>query len=242
MLGQVPPEPVSGTPPDDNNSKPSPKAQTWNTLIRGLRASQKGSAIAFTAFAGLHLTSTILLPALVSVDAGNSAFMAGRTLYQSTLGEPLWVYGSLLVHVASGLILHVRRIYIAKTRHGRWITGLTPTITSGLILTVFACAHIFATRLKPVQALGDSSLISLDFISWALKDNIWLTGSSLLLMTCVFVDHSVRGIEYWFHLGLKYYRKAIVGAMVGLAAISLLRLRAAPEASAWLASQYELAH
>lgn len=244
MLGEVPPEPVSGTPPSDDpeSTKPSPKARTWNKVIRGLKAAQKYSAIGFTAFAGLHLTSTIVLPALVSVDAGNSAFMAARTLYQSSLGEPLWVFGSLLVHIASGLILHARRVYIAKTRHGRWIFGLTPTITSGLILSVFATAHIYATRLAPMMALGDSSLINLDFITWALKDNVWVTGTSMILMSVFYFDHALRGIDYWYRLGIKYYRNAIVGVMVGLTALSLARIRAAPDITGWIASQYQLAH
>lgn len=244
MLGEVAPEPVSGTPPNDDpdSTKPSPKARTWNRIIQGLKAAQKYSAIGFTAFAGLHLTSTIVLPALVSVDSGNAALMAGRTLYQSSLGEPLWVYGSLLLHITSGLILHARRVYIAKTRHGRWICGLTPTISSGLILTVLASSHLYATRLKPMMALGDSSLISLDFITWALRDNVWVTGSAMILLSFVFFDHALRGIDYWYRLGIKYYRNAIVGAMVGLTALSLARIRAAPEVTGWIASQYQLAH
>ncbi|VUG19822.1 DEBR0S6_00650g1_1 [Brettanomyces bruxellensis] len=86
-------------------------------IISSLSFIQKYSILPFAGFSLIHLSSVVVLPALFGVDAGNEAIDVGRELYQTANLEPI-VLGSVVAHVASGVLLNILRKLIDLRKHG----------------------------------------------------------------------------------------------------------------------------
>lgn len=243
---------MATNPPDltpvspEQEPQPSVPPTKRNWVVRLLKTVQRYSAYGIATFAGLHLTATAVLPAF-SVSASNSAFMVGRDIYQSTFGEPLLVYGAFGAHLLSGVGLRAHRIYRQYADYGRFNLG-KPTWASitGGALTLLVAGHYGAMRWAPVAALGDSSLMSLDFVVYALNSpDSTQVFSILTLMTGLFGVHALLGGAQYLrsirNLGL-FARWALISVLTILVCGSLSKLAKEEPATGWLAQQFDLIH
>lgn len=231
-LESVPPEPV---PAGRADSPPPSRVPSRNGVLQFLRRAQKYSAYGFLGFAGLHLTATVVLPPLNAAWA-ESAFMAGRSVYQTEIGEAVLVYGSIGVHVASGAALHAYRLWIQYRDSGAARWRLSPHAVTGWALTGLAALHVAAMRWAPVARLGDSSLVSLDYAAYGLHKP-WVAASVLALCGVAFA-HIVPGLRRY---GLRVHR-SFVGAGALWSGLAVLALRHQDAAQGWMAEQFETAY
>ncbi|KAH8642975.1 hypothetical protein IG631_00438 [Alternaria alternata] len=168
---------------------------------------QKYSSYTFTAFAALHITNVSIIPlATRSVLESNRYLLLTRPYYQSALTEPLLVGLPLVAHVTSGIALRLWRRrqalkkYGAETRTDKrtipW-PQLSGTSALGYALVPFASFHVWTTRILPLYAHGDSSLINLQYIShgFALHPAVSFTGFTALVGIGVW--HFVWGAAKW---------------------------------------------
>lgn len=228
-----------------------PSIPRRNGLVHWLKQTQKYSAYGIVTFAGLHLTSTFILPA-ISVPAANSAFMAARDVYQSALGEQILVYGAFGAHILSGLTLRAIRIFRQYRDYGRLNLGKpSSTAISGMALAVLVICHFGALRWAPVSALGDSSLMSLDYIVYLLscnhKTQTAQTAGILSILLLVFTNHMMEGGSYYFKFIRRWWKSELrknltISAVLVWAAVSMFQLSKQEAAQGWLADQFELVH
>ncbi|KAG9192810.1 hypothetical protein G6011_11544 [Alternaria panax] len=168
---------------------------------------QKYSSYTFTAFAALHITNVSIIPlATRSVLESNRYLLLTRPYYQSALTEPLLVGLPLVAHVTSGIALRLWRRRQALQRYGAetrtdkrtipW-PQLSGTSALGYALVPLASFHIWTTRILPLYAHGDSSLINLQYIShgFALHPAVSFTGFTALVGVGVW--HVVWGAAKW---------------------------------------------
>ncbi|KAL5120714.1 hypothetical protein ACEQ8H_001463 [Pleosporales sp. CAS-2024a] len=136
---------------------------------------QRYSSYAFAVFAAVHMANVSLLPLLTrSVAESNRCLLLTRPYYQSFPAEPLLVAIPLAAHVSSGIALRLYRRrkaldrYGAETRTDRrripW-PALSGTSALGYALVPFASFHLWTTRILPLYAHGDSSLVNLSYIA-----------------------------------------------------------------------------
>lgn len=231
-IHEVPPEPEAGP------SKPSSVPSLHSSIRTGLRAAQKYSAYVFLGFAATHLTSTVLLPPL-SHSLAEQWFWMSRAVYQSPEIEYLLVYGSIAVHILSGLVLHAERL-VKSVRESRAFSTFTAGSISGYILTASVIGHLAATRWGPQIYLGDSNDISLDYITYTLQTTPVETSLALVFTVGSFAYHASFGMQRW--LKLRINRSILVGAAVAAAAVSLFALAKEPSVPQFLAEQFKKAH
>ncbi|KAF1942771.1 hypothetical protein EJ02DRAFT_344711 [Clathrospora elynae] len=168
---------------------------------------QKYSSYTFTAFAALHITNVSIIPlATRSVLESNRYLLLTRPYYQSALTEPLLVGIPLVAHVTSGIALRLWRRRQALQRYGAetrtdkrtipW-PQLSGTSALGFALVPLAGFHVWTTRILPLYAHGDSSLINLNYIShgFALYPFVSFTGFTALVGVGVW--HFVWGAAKW---------------------------------------------
>ncbi|VVT54735.1 uncharacterized protein SAPINGB_P004225 [Magnusiomyces paraingens] len=239
-----PPEPTpsAATPSESGGSSPFPST---NTLLRVLFGIQRYSAYTFTGFLGLHLTSVVLAPAF-SYDAGNASLLFTNTIYQSPLVEPILVTGSLALHITSGIVLRIIKVLRSKRLYESYWTAISkPTLLAyaGYAATPLVLGHFYVTRYLPLSILGDSSLISLDYVAHSIADHPAMAIGSMLTMLTLTLYHTVYGWRRWLNI---YKRPKLLsgpglfvvsGILLGVA--SLARLAAHGPAIGWVASQYD---
>ncbi|EUC43935.1 hypothetical protein COCMIDRAFT_6714 [Bipolaris oryzae ATCC 44560] len=172
-----------------------------------LLRTQKYSSYTFTAFAALHITNVSIIPlATRSVVESNRYLLLTRPYYQSALTEPLLVALPLAAHITSGIALRFWRRRQALLRYGAetrrekrtipWPV-LSGTSALGYALIPLAGFHIWTTRILPLYAHGDSSLISLNYIShgFALHPKVSFAGFTALVSVGAW--HVVWGAAKW---------------------------------------------
>ena len=171
---------------------------------------QKYSSYTFAAFTALHFTNISLIPlATRSVLESNRYLLLTRPYYQSAITEPLLVGIPLVAHVTSGIALRLYRRRQALQRYGAETKGdrrtipwpaLTGTSALGYALLPFASFHVWTTRILPLYAHGDSSLINLSYIShgFGLHRFVSFAGFTALVGTGVW--HFVWGTAKWLNL------------------------------------------
>lgn len=175
--------------------------------MRIVTRTQKYSSYAFTIFTSFHITNTSLIPLLTrSVSSSNRSLLLTRPYYQSALAEPLLIVIPLAAHITSGIALRFYRRRKALQRYGAethrdrktipW-PALSGTSALGYMLTPLAGFHIWTTRILPLYAHGDSSLINLSYIShgFALHPVISFAGFSALVSVGAW--HIVWGAAKW---------------------------------------------
>lgn len=204
-------------------------------ILKGLFIVRKYSAYAFTAFAGLHLTSTVGLPFL-SVPIANTAFMFARAVYQTPLTEPLMI-ASLATHTITGMLLHAYRIYCYRRDYGQWNSCTSAGNMSGLVSLLFVSLHVWEMRYRPLKLFGDSSSIDLGFVSYLLNNKkLALWGFALLVSVTSF--HAISGFNTWWRLRLGYKKYLVFAGTLLATALSLAALKSQPAPLPWLAADY----
>lgn len=184
----------------------SPKKHA-NLNIRTVTRTQRYSSYAFTVFTAFHITNTSLIPLLTrSLASANRSLLLTRPYYQSALAEPLLIVIPLAAHITSGIALRLYRRRKALQRYGAetlrdrktipW-PALSGTSALGYVLTPLAGFHVWTTRILPLYAHGDSSLINLSYIShgFALHPIISFAGFSALVSVGAW--HIVWGAAKW---------------------------------------------
>ncbi|KAF2647263.1 hypothetical protein K491DRAFT_614870 [Lophiostoma macrostomum CBS 122681] len=202
-LTEVEPSPVEETPAEfkDDYFPPSqPQGSRTSTLGLGnhgpayyLHRVQKYSSYAFTVFASFHIANTSIIPLLTkSVTESNRYLLLTRPYYQSALTEPLLVGLPLIAHIGSGMALRFYRRRQALRRYGAETHGdkrkipwppLSGTSLLGYLLVPIAGFHVWSSRILPLYMHGDSSMISLSYIShgFSLHPFISFAGFSALI-------------------------------------------------------------
>lgn len=231
---------------DSNSSDPHKYLPSGSTLLQILAGLQKYSSFAFVGFLGLHLTAVVVVPAF-SYEAGNQALMFTNAIYQNPAVEPILITGSLLTHILSGMTLRIYRLVRSKNLYERWlspISKLNPVSVAGYLALPMVCSHYYLTRWLPKHVLGDSSLISLDYIANSLADHPLLATTSMLSMLSLVLYHSIWGCKKWLKAVTKPRFKSIttgfITAGIVLGVSSLFRISSNGPATGWLASQYKL--
>ncbi|ORY67518.1 uncharacterized protein BCR38DRAFT_427315 [Pseudomassariella vexata] len=186
---------------------------------------QRYSSYTFTFFAGLHFTSTSLIPLLYqSVPYSEPFLLMARELYQTPLTEPLLVALPVAAHVASGIALRLTRRSQNLTRYGGATPGmyalhrsktsstssskagsriwplLSYTAASGYFFVVVLASHVGMNRVLPLLAEGDSSNIGLQFVSHAFARHEVIPWIAYTLLLGVGVGHMVWGWAKWWNV------------------------------------------
>lgn len=121
-LTQVAPEPLDFILPDEESSEslasPRPKLPGYlKRILLALGKAQKYSAYGFLAFFGLHLSSSIVAPAIgVPAEKCQEFFEMTRAVYLLPLFEYPIVFGCAGIHVASGFAVRVLRLLMSKQK------------------------------------------------------------------------------------------------------------------------------
>lgn len=168
---------------------------------------QKYSSYAFAIFTAFHVANTSLIPLAVrSVPEANRYLLLTRPYYQSTLAEPLVVALPLIAHVTSGLALRFYRRRQALQRYGAetrtdkrsipW-PALTGTSLLGYTLLPLASFHVWTTRILPMYMHGDSSLISLSYISHGFATHPFVSFAGFTALVATAVCHFAWGLAHW---------------------------------------------
>ncbi|KAF2133140.1 hypothetical protein P153DRAFT_363358 [Dothidotthia symphoricarpi CBS 119687] len=173
----------------------------WLTRI------QKYSSYAFTAFVGLHVANTSLIPlATRSALESNRYLLLTRPYYQSAYAEPLVIGLPLVAHITSGIALRLYRRrealrkYGAETRTDKrripW-PSVSGTSALGYALVPLAAFHAWTTRLLPLYQHGDSSLINLSYISHASAIHPYISFTGFSALVGIGAWHFVWGAAKW---------------------------------------------
>lgn len=182
------------------------KVQTANNVCAVTRT-QRYSSYAFTVFTSFHIANVSLIPLLTgSVSESNRYLLLTRPYYQSFLTEPLLVGIPLVAHVTSGIALRLYRRrqtllrYGAETKTDRrtipW-PALSGTSALGYALVPLASFHVWTTRLLPLYAHGDSSLINLSYISHGFAKHPIISFSGFTALVGIGAWHFVWGAAKW---------------------------------------------
>ncbi|KAK7204988.1 hypothetical protein BZA70DRAFT_167754 [Myxozyma melibiosi] len=267
ILTELPPSPIVSPPPppppvDDGRLKlpseqdeaevsapakrPSPAPPAGLGLWRRyLYRVHQYSTYPFSAFLLLHFTTAIATPALTtSIDAGDNAIVLARVVYHSPLLEPVLVFAPLAVHVTSGLILRLHKIF----RDRKWYakrTKLSRVSFSGVLLLPLVAAHVVACRVAPLAVDGDSASISLRYIARGLDR---MPGGALtgLLLYSALVGLASYHVCYGWAKWLRWPRRKMMYVHAAAASsfvVGVLGLRVVARGAAdvplWAAAKYD---
>ena len=178
--------------------------ETDTTLVRRI---QKYSSYAFSIFAAFHITNTSILPLVTqSLPESDRYLLLTRPYYQSTIAEPLLVGIPVVLHVASGLALRIRRRrrltrdFGGETRADRkkirW-PQVSGTSALGLILIPLISSHAMVNRGLPLKVTGGSSDVGLRYVAhgFARLPVVSFTAYSCLVLVGVW--HVIWGWAKW---------------------------------------------
>jgi succinate dehydrogenase/fumarate reductase cytochrome b subunit len=176
-------------------------------MQRPVTRTQRYSSYAFTVFTAFHITNVSIIPLLTrSVSESNRYLLLTRPYYQSIVTEPLLVALPLVAHVASGIALRLYRRrqalkrYGAETKNDRrtipW-PALSGTSALGYALVPLASFHVWTTRILPLYAHGDSSLINLSYISHGFATHPFISFTGFTALISVGAWHVVWGAAKW---------------------------------------------
>jgi hypothetical protein len=179
---------------------------TYEPVIRV----QKYSSYAFTVFASFHIANTSIIPLFTRSVSDSSRFLLlTRPYYQSSIAEPLLVGIPFMAHISSGIALRFYRRRQALRRYGAeshrdrkkipW-PPVSGTSMLGYALTMLTGFHIWSTRILPLYMHGDSSLISLEYISHGFKLHPLVSFAGFSALVGVGTWHITWGWARWLGL------------------------------------------
>lgn len=171
---------------------------------------QRYSSYAFAVFTSLHIANVSLIPlATQSVSESNRYLLLTRPYYQSIIAEPIIVALPLIAHVGSGVALRFYRRSQALKRYGAetardkrtipW-PALSGTSALGYALVPLASFHVWTTRILPLYAHGDNSLISLSYISHGFAAHPFVSFTGFTALVGIGAWHFVWGTAKWLGL------------------------------------------
>lgn len=265
---------------DKSSSSFGPSYKKTSRIIPILSTIQKYSSYTFTIFTFLH-GSTVLLAPAVSGSLGNELLSMTRTIYQGSGLEGILVWGSLSLHVLSGISIRILRNLRYREKYGGsklydnrlkrkrrnsqldkdvfskdydgevrvnddsevglmgGVTnffgfgfkksfffrkfGVSPLQATGYLSIPLIAYHALQTRIIPLLVDGDSSYITLDYISYLLNGTKhvsapilnWIIYPSLIGITTY---HVISGWLKWLQV------KSLTKRKVGAAMINLITL------------------
>ncbi|KAH7077526.1 hypothetical protein BKA63DRAFT_267267 [Paraphoma chrysanthemicola] len=176
-------------------------------VVWWLTRTQRYTSYAFTLFTAFHITNTSLIPLVTrSMHSANRSLLLTRPYYQSPIAEPLLVGIPLVAHVASGIALRLYRRRQALRRYGAETRGdrrtipwpaLSGTSALGYALVPLASFHVWTTRILPLYAHGDSSLINLSYISHGFASHPFISFAGFSALVTIGTWHIVWGAAKW---------------------------------------------
>lgn len=263
----LPPEPVHSNPlalrPAHVSRSPSPEAHMPQvpSFLTLLQYTHRYSSYVLSGFLGLHALNVCVVP-LVTVFSNNEAalsqidngFMITRYLYRpSPSVEIALVLGPLAVHITTGLILRIRRIYMERNLYGEGLLawharqtrinrakglswpriralptlGYSATAATGWSTYVFATLHAFTTRYLPWKYGGDGET-SVTIVSHALQKHPILTYTAYVGLIGFGAFHIISGWGRWLKLtftarGRRIKNYIVVGTITA-SLVSLVRI------------------
>lgn len=236
-LHVVPPEPVEVTLENVPVPLATPRGREdpHNYLTRTvglLRTVQRWSALPLLAFATVHVTAVVVVPALCGPEAGDAAVSISRDLYQTPLGETILAL-SAGAHLCAGIALQIaRRLFTAKHNHGEpwWRLRFQPVRLSGWILTVLLAGHVWKLRWRPFLVDADSAFVDSRYLAWLLaaEPASALLGLTALVAAAVFhagaaLPAVLTALGSRLRPRSRAVRWAVLG-LTGLAAVALARV------------------
>lgn len=184
--------------------------RSYANTFRVVSRIHRYSSYAFTLYTAFHFTNTAMIPlATRSVFESNRYLLLTRPYYQSTIAEPLIVGLPLVAHISSGIALRLYRRRKALQRYGAETTSdrrtipwpaLSGTSALGYALVPFAAFHVWTTRILPLYAHGDSSLINLNYISHGVALHPFISFTGFTVLVSVASWHFVWGAAKWMGL------------------------------------------
>lgn len=144
---------------------------------------QSISALSFSAFLAMHLAAP--LAAALQLDA-NGVMLLTREYYQTSLLEPVLVWGSLGLHLLSSA---TRRILLGPPKK--------PSAHSltGYLLVPLIAAHSVTHRIFPARRGLSPSLLSYSFVSYSLAAYPVLSWLSYGVLSILTGYHSITGLR-----------------------------------------------
>ncbi|KAJ8102522.1 hypothetical protein POJ06DRAFT_298865 [Lipomyces tetrasporus] len=197
----------------------------------------KYSSYSFTAFLSLHLVTANAMPALVGIDAADNAVVLARVLYQMPVVEETLVFGSLAAHLISGAVLRLHKIRRDKRWYSRRLKMSRISFT-GYLLAPLVTAHVVVARVIPLIKEGDSSMISLRYISRGFVRSRLVSWSVYTAMLGLTVYHVGYGWSRWLRIR-KYTRVRIAGVTVFALGIWGLIVVSKANIAGWLGKKYD---
>lgn len=259
-LNKVIPEPI-----ELDELKPPKKS--W--IVNILRKVQKYSSYTFLSFYSIHSMSVIISPSFLPMSLNGEIFEISRAVYSSL--EPI-IFGSVATHILSGMILRylkprkrTKKVYENSDETGlggitslvglgvrrSWISKitndyLTPLSFSGYSLIPLLAIHFFKFKMAPTEIDGDSSLVSLSYISTVLNNSMIKFGPYLnfaLLLALVYNSsyHVVSGMLKFRGYYSKESKKVGYGIISGftlMGVVSLVRFKYWKFDDAYLLGKY----
>ncbi|KAK9367485.1 hypothetical protein V1509DRAFT_626069 [Lipomyces kononenkoae] len=221
---------------DENDGIPSGgKVPLWHLYLFRV---QKYSSYSFAAFLSMHLATVNAMPALLGIDAADNGIVLARVLYQLPVVEGTLVVGSLAAHLISGIILRIHKIRRDKRWYARPLKMSRISFT-GYLLAPLVASHIFVARVIPLIKEGDSSIISLRYISRGFARTPLTSWAIYGAMLGLGVYHVSYGFARW--LRIPNYRVRIAGVIYFALALWGLRVVSKGNNMAeWLARRYDI--
>lgn len=239
-LDIVPPEPIEEVESDEKKQSHESTTQR-SRLFPFIQNIQRYSSYTFSAFLTLHAASVVAGP-IISPEIGDYTMNFTGAVYQEQLIEPFLVYGSLAAHIASGLILRLRYSYLYYRTHDKLPPRPSNVALCGYGLIPLVGGHLLYTRWIPLRVLGDSSMISMEYVAHTLHKYPIVGSMVLLTLLGTTAYHVINGWRRWLGLyttksNAKAYFTVLGSVLAG--AISLFRIYNMAESSGWMAKQFD---
>lgn len=169
-----------------------------NTILRVATSIQSISAIGFSAFLAMHLAAP--LASALGLDASNVMLLT-REYYQTSLSEPILVWGSLVAHIASSIVrrvtINLRYTSSPSKEEGKARRPPPPSIHSlaGYALVPLVIGHSLSHRIIPARRGLSPSLLSYSYVSYALSEYRFTSWFSYLALSVLATYHAAGGIR-----------------------------------------------
>lgn len=211
------------------------------TIWKALRSVQRYSSYSFSAFLTMHAASVIAAP-VISVEAGDATMNFTKAVYQEALLEPALVYIPLSLHIASGAILRFHKNYLHRKHYGGWPSlhkvwnSMSSISKTGIALTPLVIGHVYSMRVAPLNVLGDSSAISLEYMAHWIHTHPYFIWSVYPVMVSIAMYHSIMGFRKWFNI--KQNLNAVIATLSLCGLVSLVNISRVPHVTGYLLKQY----
>jgi len=239
---ELPPEPLQSNsltlrpangPNSSSPNAPSKTKKQFPSFLSLLQATHRYSSYALTGFLGLHALNTCVIPLLTAfsnqsdaLTAIDNGFMITRYFYRpSDAVEAAIIFAPLSLHVYSGLILRLRRIFMDRDLYGEGILawharqtrinranglswpriralptlGYSATAATGWATVLFVGLHAYTTRYVP-KMYGDDGETSILIVSHALQKHPILAYGLYAGLIGFGAFHFISGWGKWLKL------------------------------------------